>query len=374
MPKPAVTITGYSWPYDHWYDRYQAYYVSGLKHCLAQRGQNYREISLSRWPGLVRKLRSARDSYKLQHLLGNKEHSFFFRLDAMAGLLLNKPKDASPLLNTDVGQYVATASDGRVVPFCIDCDDHSEVHSPNHQRWSQIYFKGNYWKDLAYPPNVRPLINGNPHVLGHLDTLRAARNCPKEYDVCFIVRVWGGSSRAAGIEHILCLLEAVNRLPCKKYLLAYLVTGDIETIARRLTAQGIPWTTKPVPLREVWRRSAQARINLLRLGMHFALPWRMIDMLAMGACPVLDHAPFNVWPEPLVEGEHYLNLGVNIGPSQATAPEAQYRLIGEKIQSWLTQSGLVRQISQNTAEYFDLHATPERIGHHLLNSVLPQDW
>src|SRR5262249_58773833 len=119
----------------------------------------------------------------------------------------------------------------------------------------------------ACPPAVRPLVNGDPLVIRQLATLRSQRETPKRYDVCMVVRVWGGKDEVEGVEHNLRLLEAVARARGSKLLYAYLVAGDIAAYGRRLERQGIPWGTDPLPARKLWRVTAASRLNVIRLGM-----------------------------------------------------------------------------------------------------------
>ena len=82
--------------------------------------------------------------------------------------------------------------------------------------WSDVTFKTNFWPTVEYPANVRPLVNGDPSVLDRIPALRAARSTPKQYDLCCIMRVWGGREGLEGIEHNIRLLEAVKRARCAR--------------------------------------------------------------------------------------------------------------------------------------------------------------
>ena len=138
------------------------------------------------------------------------------------------------------------------------------------------------------------------------------------------------------MEHNLRFLEAVARFPGRKYLLACLVVGDIEATKRRLESQGISCTTGRVPLLELWRICSESRINIIRLGVEDCIPWRMTDLLAMGACPVLDQRPFTIWPQPLQEGDsHYLSLEAHTPVDRATADDSAYQSIPSRLDSIL---------------------------------------
>jgi hypothetical protein len=211
--------------------------------------------------------------------------------------------------------------------------------------------------------------NGNPLILPHLPTLRSLRSHPSQYDICFVVRVWGGRDEAAGIEHNLRLLEAVNKSRCTKRLLAYLVAGDLAKQEDRLRKQGIPTTRTPLTLQELWKESASASVNVIRLGMHNCIPWRFMDLLAMGACIVLDQLPQTVWNPELLVGEHFLDLGAATTPDRPLAEDRVYLEIPDRIEQFIGDKGRVSQLRASASAYFDQHGCPMAIGHKLLGHV-----
>jgi hypothetical protein len=89
----------------------------------------------------------------------------------------------------------------------------------------------------------------------------------------------------------------------------------------------------------------------------------MIDILAMGGVPVMDDKPPSLWPEPLAEGSHYLNLGLSAGR------EITPRTVADKIDSWLQSASLIPSISRNTADYFDRFLAPDKLGASILRTV-----
>jgi hypothetical protein len=253
-------------------------------------------------------------------------------------------------------------SQGKVIQFCIDANDFPDI-SEEVAASCIVSFKSNYWPSYNYPSHVLPMPNMNPLVGRNLELFRSLRNVSKGRDLFAFFRMWGGRDEVEGIEHNMALLEALSKVKCDSYLLAYLVAGEIASLGKRLDDFGIAWTTKPMPPPELWKRAASARLNIVRMGMHQCIPWRMIDILAMGGVPVMDYKPMTLWPEPLVEGKHYLNL--NLLPGR----EHQAVEIEGKIDSWLQDNSLLSFVSRNTADYFDRYLAPGMLGRSIIQAV-----
>src|SRR5262249_30481345 len=213
----------------------------------------------------------------------------------------------------------------------------------------------------ACPPAVRPLVNGDPLVIRQLATLRSQRETPKRYDVCMVVRVWGGKDEVEGVEHNLRLLEAVARARGSKLLYAYLVAGDIEATRRRLERLDIPCGTDPLPQRKLWLATAGARLHVLRPRMHHRIPRRVTGRPAIGSAIVPDGAPLTRWPEPLLEGTNFLALGAETDAERPLAAPEQYAAIPEKINAWLADDGLAARIGRSNGAYFDRRVDPLRV-------------
>ena len=213
------------------------------------------------------------------------------------------------------------------------------------------------------------MLNGNPKILGHISKLRSYRRVTKEYDICFIVRVRGRTSWEQGVEHNLRILEQIAKVKCKKFLMAVLVGNDTNSIAERLDQLKILWTTSPLSLQTLWEISCRSKVNVVRLGMHYCVPWRTLDMLAMGACIIWDRTPFSVWPTPLKSGENFLDLGLNIGLEKQLAPSGEYEEIPDRIYRLILNDELITRISNNNGTYFDLHASPEKVGDYIIDTI-----
>ena len=183
------------------------------------------------------------------------------------------------------------------------------------------------------------------------------------------MRVWGGANELDGIEHNLRLIESINRAKCRKFVLAYLVAGNIEDYRRRLDAQNISWTTRPMPLSELWSVAAQSRLNIVRLGMHGCIPWRMTDILAMGGCPVLDQPPNTTWSPALLENEHFLSLASAIMPDKYVSSEAAYEAIPDKLEQFIAKNSLIQSIRSRNATYYDNCVCPQAIGQQICQAV-----
>jgi hypothetical protein len=361
-------VITYVWPYDYWHDRYQAYYRVGLREHLAAVGGKLTEESVGRHPSVLRMMRRLRDSHKVGRVLGVGTGRRV--LDAVALMARGSGSSPSGLFHPLVGQYLFRLTDGSVLNVCVDAEDSGSVASPALLDWCSLYFKTNYWPSFNYDPKVAPLCNGNPLLLGRISKLRALRSVPSSYDVCFVVRLRGGSYDEEKLEHNIRFLEALARTPCSKYLLGYLVAGDIPAQERRLAAQGIPTTRVSMPLKQLWDVSSRSRLNILRLGMHACVPWRMMDMLAIGAAPLLDQLPFTLWPHPLEEEKHFFSLGAITPSSRAVAEDAFYRDVPEMVMSLLTTSERIDAMRGTTAGYFDEHVSPNAVGAHMCGAVM----
>jgi hypothetical protein len=366
-----MEVICYSDPYERSHDPYQAYYREGLRQLAAASGHNFTAVNLLRFPPALRWLNRLRESHTLGKRLGRARPACQRLIDRAARLVGGRRRQMFGPYHGLVGQYLFRAPGVPERRVCIDAQDSGEVGSPELLELCDLYFKTNYWRGRDYPAKVVPLCNASPQVLtAGLDHLRSLRTAEKVYDVCCIFRVWGGRNELEGIEHNLRLLEAVARAPGKKVVLAYLLAGDIPTYARRLEDQGIRWSRDPLPLLDLWRVSAQSRLNVIKLGLHSCVPWRMIELLGMGACPALDQQPFTVWPQPLQEGVHYFNLGAASPPGAVVAEAARYDRIPAAVEEILADQDRLRRVSEANALLFDRHLEPPAVGRHVLEKVL----
>lgn len=359
-------VVAHGAPYDYCHDRYQAYYAEGIRQYVEAHGGRFLTVNLTRFPNVQRRLRRLRSSHRLNRMLSNGK-GVLRGIDALARAVGGSPGAGFHPL---VGRYLFRFDNGRELKVCVDAADAGAIASDELLDWCDVYFKTNYWIGHQYPPAVVPLYNGNPLVVAKRESLLELRRSDVRWDVCFVVRVWGGDDEVGGIEHNLRLLEAVNRVKCRKFLLAYLVSGDLKQQMKRLQAQSIPYTTEPMRLAELWHTSACSRLSILRLGMHGCLPWRMTDVLAMGACPVLDQRPNTTWSPPFVEGENFLNLNAAIEPGSNLAADSAYEAIPAKLETFLETKTVANAIRARNATYFDECVSPEATGRQICQAVL----
>ena len=348
-------------PYDYAHDRYSAYYREGLRRSMAAVGGRYEEISMGRQPEVLRAIRRVRDAYSLRPFYARVPW-LLPAIDRAAKSIEGPVRLPARVFIEAASCFVVKTSSGRVVKVCVDSDDRGTHIDEGMLAWSDVYLKTNYWPTARYAPGVQPFVNADPLVIPQLDTFRAYRSLPKEHDVSMVVRVWGGKDEVEGVEHNLRLIEAVSRARCSKFLYAYLVAGDIPAATRRLERLGIACGTDPLPPRKLWRISAASRLNVIRLGMHHCIPWRVTGALAIGSAIVLDRAPLTRWPEALVSGVNYVALGTITGVDQPLATDAQYAAIPGAIEAWLADCELAPSIGRNNGAYYDRFVDPQSVG------------
>ena len=367
MTRPT-RIRAFSRPYAPFHDVYQRYYQEGLRAHAAATSARFELEALSPLPGLLRRLRTVRDRNFAGRLHVPRANAIF---DAVGHRLEGPLLTPSGLFEPTVGQYLLTYADGSERRLCIDASDPPEIANDELRAWCDVYLKTNYWGERSYPQNVRPMVNGDPLMLGRLDELKRRRSAPKTVDLSFVVRIWGGGDGVAGIEHNVRLLEAVNRARCDKRLLAIVLAGDVEQTLRHLRRIGVPATTRGISPRELWDLTAASRLNVFRLGLHYCVPWRMTGSLAVGSCIVLDRPPLSRWPEPLREGVNFLSLGALVAPDAPVAADAQYDEIPERIEEWLGRPEPLAEIGKANGSYFDGFLAPEQVGRQVVEAAEP---
>jgi len=350
-------ITANSYPYHYNHDLYQEYYWNSLEAVCRSRGLAFTKDSNVQFPAFFRNLRRIRHSYKLGRTLRGPLLPAI--LDAIAGIASQGKTGASV---PPVGLYVFNFDDFGDAPVCIDSRDTHEI-SDEYAKSCVIYFKTNFWPTTDYPPHVVPLPNMNPLVGRDVDLFRKLRTASFTWDLFAFVRLWGGTNQVDGIDHNIRLLHELSKVPCKSLILAYLVSGDIASQKAKLDSLGIPWTTRPMTPRELWKIASESRLNLVRMGMHQCTPWRLIDVLAMGRIPVLDYQPLSAWPAPLIEGRTFLNL--DFGPGD----EVPRRSFSEIVSEWLSDARMLSSICSRNADYFDECLAFDGLGESIVRKV-----
>jgi hypothetical protein len=364
------SVLAHTFPYDQWHDRYQEYYLAGLRQYLASQGVTLRLSSHTQFPAFLKVLRRVRDAPTLRRMLRSRTGAITDYLDWMAHHSGARHSPAASL----VGEYLFCLDALHTTNACIDTHDAGSVTAPSLLERCDVYLKTNYWNGPVYDPRVRPFYNCNPVVLPHIKKLQAMRAEPPVFDLCFVVRVWGGPTGTEGVEHCLRLLEAVAKVKAKKFLLAELLVGDTDAQAQRLRQSGIPTTTGRFGLAELWQVMARSRVNVTRLGTHHCMSWRMTDHLALGACTVLDQHPKTIWPVPLVPQRHYVSLNATTSNDDPVADDSAYAAIPGLLEELLSRGDLLADMRRCSAEYFDGHLHPIQIGrqlHQVLLDAMP---
>lgn len=265
------------------------------------------------------------------------------------------------------GRYVAELG-GKSIRFAVDARDSSPIQDDDVLEWSDVYFKANRWPSAEYDPKVLPIVNGNGVLTPRrIEFLRSLRRHEKGIDFAFISAIWGGR------EHNVRLFEHLARLECSKELLAIFPAGSDErenrSFAARLEPAGVPCASSRMTPRKLWRKLARARVVMVRPGMHLCHPWRVLDLLCMGACIVYDSVPPPRWPVPLEEGVHYVDCGLERPDDGAPAPDERYGRLVPTVAGLLADPERMARLRGNAARYFDEHAAPEKVAAYLLATL-----
>ena len=99
------------------------------------------------------------------------------------------------------------------------------------------------------------------------------------------------------------------------------------------------------------------------------IPWRMIDLLCMGACMVTDGEFEPQWPEPLVDGTHYVSGGIKRPADTSAGRQEDYEKLADKIGLLIKDDDRIFGLQNNSAKYFDDHAAPQRVGEYILSCL-----
>lgn len=267
-----------------------------------------------------------------------------------------------------VARYDYRGKDGGLT-FAIDAHDGKEIFSPELQKSCDIYFKANRWRNEKYEENVLPIVNGNGFLRErHLKKLMQMRNTPEEIDFLFISRIWGG------VEHNVRLFETLAKLPFKKKLIAIFVKGvasekETESAITRLQKAGVECTYNLIPIKELWQSIARSRVVMIRAGKYMCIPWRMIDLLCMGACMVTDMDFEPQWPAPLVPGKEYISAGISRPADTSAAPPEEYEKLQQTMAKLLADKTRIAEIKMSSADYFDRQAAPAKVGHYIHQKI-----
>lgn len=367
MEKRKVVV--FSRPRDYWYESLQKYYRASIERYIKSIDSAIKVVPVGKRANIIG-ICSSYHYHQILSILKHKAPMLAKWLEILTNKLEGDVLPPSGLFDSGIGQYLIGRGNKKEFKVCIDTMDSGNYIHDGLMGWCDFYFKTNFFRQGQYPHGVIPLFNCNPLILNSLDRLKELRITEKQYDICFIVRLWGGTDELGGIEHNLRLLEEVSKIDCKKFLLAVLVSGEKKNYEKRLKESGVMCTTKLMDISRLWKISALSKLNIIRLGMHYCIPWRMSDMLAMGATVVLDRSPLTAWPSPLVKNRDFLDLECDVSIGRSLASETCYKNIGQKIEMWRQDSDLIETISKNSAEYFDRWLEPLAVGRYIVETVL----
>lgn len=275
---------------------------------------------------------------------------------------------------THVGQYIFQLKSGREIKVAIDAHDHRNIRSQAIHDWCDIYFKSNRWPSVDYSRKVLPIPTGNAGItLENSRFLRGLRGVKKEFDLLFVGRIWAGGD--ANVEHNLRLFESLAKVKCKSKLLAVVFNFDktseaYRNITQRLDHAGVEWTENQIGYVELMRLSAASKLVVLRAGISCCIAWRLVDMLGLGACIVMDQAPFPAWPVPLKEGENFLSLGIKITDDCKPGSLQEYQGVIPKIAGFFKDQNAIDFIQMQNGIYFDSNTSLYKTVAYILKSVV----
>jgi hypothetical protein len=352
-------------PYDYYHDLYQRYYREGIYSYLSELGTEVNFHRAAHFPKALRFIGHIRDARKIQQIFGPFAGAIKTIADGLAWSFGARER----AISATIGQYIFYSSRGQI-NVCIDSADSGKIENRVLLSKSNIFFKTNYNVEYSYEEKVLPFYNCNPMIIDHIKTLQAMRGSRHKYDICFVVRVWGGEDEIEGIEHCMRLLEWVSKARGNKFILAYLVAGEKKKLAARLRKIGIPSTSKPMAIKQLWEIAAQSRINIIRLGMHQCIPWRMSELMALGACPVFDQNIKTLWPILLDETNNYFSLNASTFSNRLIASDDCYKAIPEMLEHFLGNESHRREMSKNNEEYFDSNMHPKAVGRQICDEVI----
>ena len=271
---------------------------------------------------------------------------------------------------THVGQYLFHLRCGAVRKVAIDAHDNRNIRSQAIYDWSDIYFKSNRWPSVDYGPKVLSIITGNAGItLENCRFLSSLRSVKKEYDLVFVGRIWAGGD--ANVEHNLRLFESLAKVNCKSKLLAVVFNFDKDGedflhIRERLEKAGVEWTENQIGYGKLMELSAKSKLVVIRAGISGCISWRIVDMLGIGACIVLDREPFPKWPVPLKDGENFVSLGIGITDDCKPASMEDYDIIGKNI----SENKCYKTLLLSNQKYFADYIVPAKCAQYIIKIII----
>ncbi len=274
-----------------------------------------------------------------------------------------------------VGRYDVDVDSHRL-RMAIDVADVRGIRDEEALEWCDIYFKANKWPSIDYPSKVRPIVNANGRLdFGKLKLIEAHRHTPKKFDLVYMSKLWSRADHFDNIlEHQIRVFEVLAKLDCSKNLRAIIFDNSRDQLTpylHRLDAAGVEWSTTwgKITSAVFWKNLAEAKIVFQRSGNHHCISWRMTDLLCMGACIVMDQAPFPQWPAPLEESKHFANCNCGFTPDFDFPPTEQYENISKTVEDLLKDEQAQDYYRQNSRDYFERHLAPHPVGCYIIDEI-----
>lgn len=283
-----------------------------------------------------------------------------------------------PLTTNHIGRYHFVFGDTKV-KVAIDTADGRNLHDEGILDWSDIYFKCNAWHQVDYPAKVVSLINGNGTLSPKkIERLKALRDHKKDYDLVYWSRIWaapGSTPENNGVEHNIRIFEALAKVEGRSNLLAVfpeeMECSSLQGYRDRLDAVGVKWQNgwQQIDSDMLWNSLASAHVNFLRPGNHLCVSWRMVDLLCMGACVMLDGEPYARWPEPLQRDVNFVDSHCTLSSDYLLPSDAAYSELTGRVSALVADKTKVQKIAQNNKDYYDEYASLGAVADYMLRVI-----
>lgn len=283
-----------------------------------------------------------------------------------------------PLTSNHIGRYHFIFGSIKV-KVAIDTADGRHLHDESILDWSDIYFKCNAWPQIEYPGKVVSLMNGNGTLSpSKIERLKALRNHKKDFDLVYWSRIWAAPGNAPennGVEHNVRIFEALAKVEGRKNLLAVfpeeMDCPSLQEYRDRLDSVGVKWQNgwQNVDSDMLWNSLATAHVNFLRPGNHLCVSWRMVDLLCMGACIMLDGEPFARWPEPLQNDVNFVDSQCTLSADYVLPADDTYAELTARVSALVVDKAKIRKIAKNNQEYYDQYASLAAVSDYVLRVI-----
>jgi hypothetical protein len=296
---------------------------------------------------------------------------------------LSKFQDKCRNFSSYVGRYVIIDKETKnSYHISVDGSDGRTVGDFDALKWSDIYFKHNYWPSMSYPEQhkLRPLINGDGCLSPKFyKVLIQLRKSEKFLDFIYLTKIWKPDSNSHFtleqcdniVEHQVRLYETLSQLQCNKHLGVELTHGffkgaETEKVIKRLSSVGVLCRPHRLNQREFWNLHCASKIVFARPGDHLCTSFRISTFLMIGACIAYDAEPFVHWYEPLVPGFHYVQGNCGLDKNYGLPDMSSYKGIINMVETLLNNPEKRDRLSRNAAKYYDTYSNPLNLAHYVI--------